>query len=142
MRPVPAGTRIRVVRNSNHHNYTIGQTYTVAHDDQDGTFTAADASGQAGDWLRWEDCELGGPSAWDRIAADLPEDLVRFLSCFDGIQQLTLKQPVVDAMLAKLPDLHERIVAVAATPEADAMIGANRPQGDEQLTATPRETPQ
>ena len=139
MNPVPEGTRIRVVRNSNRHNYTIGRTYTVAHDDQDGTFTAADANGQAGDWLRWEDCELAGSTAWDRIAGDLPEDLVRFLSCFDGIQSLTLKQSVIDAMLSKLPDLHERIVTIAATPDADTMIGVNRPQSEGRPTVIRQE---
>jgi hypothetical protein len=140
MKPVPEGSRIRVVRNSNHHNYTIGQIYTVNHDDQDGTFDAADAGGKVGDWLRWEDCEPASPSAWDQIAADLPEDLVRFLSCFDGIQSLTLRQPIVDAMLAKLPDLHERIVAAAARPEVGGMISANRPNGDELPTAIHPET--
>ena len=130
MNPVIEGTRIRVRANSNNHHYTIGAVYTVTHDDRDGTFKAADAAGQVGDWLLWEDCEPAGPSAWDRIAADVPDDLVRFLSCFDGIQGLTLKESVADAMLADVPDLHERIVALANAPESEAMIAGNRPHAD------------
>jgi len=100
MKPAPVGTRIRVLRNSNNHSYRIGSVYTVYHDDRDGTLKATDETGRVGNWLRWEDCDLAGPSVWERIAADLPEDLVRFLACFDGINALVIKERVIDTVLA------------------------------------------
>lgn len=132
MKPAPVGTRIRVLRNDNNHAYRIGGVYTIVHDDRDGTFKASDDSGKVGNWLRWEECELAAPTVWERIAADLPEELVRFLSCFDGIQSLTLKEQVIDTVLAGVPDLHERVVAVAGTAEGQTVITTNlpRPPGD------------
>ena len=127
MQPAPLGTRIRVVRNENNHTYRIGGIYTVCQVDDDGTFRASEPGGRTGNWLRWNECEPAGGGTWSQIAADLPEPLVRFLSCFDGIGEIVLKEPVVDAVLFELPDLHERILAVAATPAVEAVIAGNRP---------------
>lgn len=128
MHPVPVGTRIRVLANQNNHTYRIGGIYAVSQVDCDGTFRAADAQGRIGNWIRWDDCEPLGSLAWSRIAADLPEPLLRFLCCFDGIGDVVFPERVIDAVLATLPDLHERIVAVAATPAGQAAIAGNRPQ--------------
>jgi hypothetical protein len=128
MKPAPVGTRVRVISNNNNHNYVVGRVYRIQHDDHDGTFKAADPLGKVGNWLRWEECEPAGPSAWERIAADLPADLVAFLSCFDGIADIQLREDIVDAMLEGLPDLHERVVALAHTPAGESMIAANKPQ--------------
>jgi len=122
------GTRIRVVANLHQHNYAVGETYTVTEVDDDGTFRAADADGHAGNWLRWDECELASASLWDQLAPDLPDDLVRFLSCFDGIQSLTLKREVVDAILRKVPNLHERVAAMAGTADGGLMLARNRPR--------------
>jgi hypothetical protein len=128
MNPVPVGTRIRVLRNYNCHSYSIGGVYTVIHHDpRDGTFRAADASGRAGNWLRWEECEPADGSLWPRIATDMPEDLVIFLSCFDGIRGLRLRERVIDGVLEGIPDLHEKVIALARTPAGRAMISANLP---------------
>jgi hypothetical protein len=128
MQPVPVGSRIRVLTNEFNHSYTIGGIYTVTHVDNDGTFKAADSNGRAGNWLRWSECSSAGATAWEKVAADLPESLVRFLSCFDGIGQITVKEKVIDAVLARLPDLHDRIVAASATPAGEAAIAATVPQ--------------
>ena len=128
MTPAPVGTRVRVIGRSVPHHYTIGETYTVTIVDDDNTFKAAGADGETRDWISWDDCEPASPSLWDQLAADLPNDLVRFLSCFDGIQAITLKREVVDAILGRLPDLHERVAALAGTPEGEALIIANRPR--------------
>lgn len=129
MDPVPVGTVIRVKANTNQHAYDIGGTYTVAHVDQsDDTFRASDSSGETRNWLRWCDCESAGPSVWDHLAADLPEDLVMFLSAFDGISSIQLREPVIDAILATLPDLHERIIRVTRSPEGAAMVQRNQPR--------------
>ena len=55
-------------------------------------------------------------------------DLVRFLSCFDGIQGIALKREVADTILRKLPDLHERVAAIAGTSDGAAMLTNNRPR--------------
>jgi len=132
MEPVPAGSRIRVLSNDFNRTYRIGGIYTVTHVDGDGTFKAADANGRVGNWLRWSECAPAGTSTWEKIAADLPEPLVRFLACFDGIGQITVKEKVIDAVLARLPDLHDRILAAAATPAGEAAIAANVPQKQNQ----------
>ena len=53
---------------------------------------------------------------------------MRFLSCFDGIQSLTVKREVVDAVLRKLPDLHERVATIAGTPDGSLTLARNRPR--------------
>lgn len=127
MQPAPVGTRIRVLRNEFNHSYTIGGVYTVTHVDTDGTFKAVDENGRVGNWLRWSECMPEGPSVWTKLAADLPEPLARFLACFDGIGHLTLKEAVIDAVLSKLPDLHERILAAAATSAGEAVTSVHMP---------------
>lgn len=128
MKPVPVGTRIRVISGQGNHNYVVGQIYRVIHDDQDGTFRAVDSvSGKSGNWLRWEWCEPVGPSLWERIAADLPDELQSFLRCFDGIGDIELEERVVDAVLEDVPDLLERLVEFARTPAGTSMVGANPP---------------
>jgi hypothetical protein len=128
MEPVPVGSRIRVLTNDFNHSYRIGGIYTVTQVDGDGTFKAADSNGRVGNWLRWSECGPGGATAWEKVAADLPESLVRFLSCFDGIGQISVKEAVIDAVLARLPDLHDRIVTTAASPAGEAAIAGNAPQ--------------
>lgn len=128
MKPAPVGSRIRVLSGQGTHSYTVGQVYRIVHDDGDGTFKAADVHGRVGNWLRWEMCELVGPSFWERIAADLPEELKAFLSCFDGIGDIDLEERVVDAVLEDLPDLHERIVEFTRTPVGRSLIAANSPE--------------
>jgi hypothetical protein len=132
MNPVSVGTKIRVVRCEHEHSYRVGGVYTVAVVDDDGTFRAADAQGQKGNWLRWSECEPLITSSWVRIAAELPDDLVTFLSCFDGIGELELKETVVDAMLSALPDLHEKVLAFACSPEHAHLVTHNRPQSSNQ----------
>jgi len=128
MKPAPVGTRIRVVSNHHGHSYAVGETYTIVAVDDDGTFKAADAEGDVGNWLNWEECEFAAPSLWDLLAPELPDDLVRFLSCFDGIQSLRLHRQVADAVLRNVPDLHERITNVAGTAEGGFVIGHNLPR--------------
>lgn len=132
MEPAPVGTRIRVLTNDFNHSYRIGGSYTVSHVDTDGTFKAADDNGRVGNWLRWSECAPAGSSIWEKIAADLPEPLVRFLACFDGIGQITVKEKVIDAVLAKLPDLHDRILAASSTPAGEAVITTVMPERQDQ----------
>ena len=133
MNPAPVGTRITIVSNEHGHSYVVGRTYTVSHVDNDGTLKATDDTGRTGNWLRWSECRRAGTSDWTKIAAGLPESLVRFLACFDGIGEIRLGAKTADAVLAAIPDLHERVVAAAMTLEGEAAITNNLP--------VPAETP-
>jgi hypothetical protein len=115
MKKVPVGRKIRIVGNSNEHNYTIGGIYTVTHiDDSDGTLKAEDANGVTGNWIRWKDVTPAGTVGWDFIKKVLPADVIEFLGAFDGVDQLELTGDVKDAILLSLPDLHERILKETA----------------------------
>ena len=140
MQPSPAGSRVRIVKNCNDHSYTIGRTYKVHYVDDDGTFRAIGSDGKVGDWLRWGDCGPAGQAPWDRIAAELPDDLVAFLSCFDGIASLQLKESVIDEILAGLPDVHERILAFAKSDAGRGVIACNAPQGMADAPETEKDT--
>lgn len=128
MNALTVGSQIIVVGNENRHSYTIGQTYVVSYvDPSDRTLRAKDKDGREGNWLQWDDVRPAGVSDWSRIAASLPEELVAFLSAFDGIADIRLDDKTVDAVLRTLPDLQERIVAAAMSPEGKAALATNRP---------------
>jgi hypothetical protein len=115
MKKVPVGRKIRIVGNSNEHNYTIGGVYTVTHiDDSDGTLKAQDLNGEVGNWIRWKDVAAAGTVGWEFIKKVLPVDVIEFLGAFDCIDQLELSGEVKDAILLSLPDLHERILKESA----------------------------
>ncbi len=113
MNPVPVGTRIRVVGKSNDHSYDVGQVYTVALVDSDGTFRARDAAGKTGNWLRWTDCEPVTQIGWKYIQEVLPPEVIEFLEAFDGVDNLVLRDEVKDEILAKLPSLQDEILAAS-----------------------------
>lgn len=118
MKKVQVGRKIRVVSNSNEHNYTVGGVYTVTHiDDSDGTLKADDANGVTGNWIRWKDVVPFGTVGWDFIKKVLPADVIEFLGAFDAVEQLELSSDVKDSILLSLPDLHERILREATKPK-------------------------
>jgi len=122
------GAKIRIVANSNEHNYTIGGVYTVVHvDEGDSTLKARDAKGVVGNWIRWSDTAPCGTVGWDFIKKVLPPDVIEFLSAFDAIDQLELSGDVKDAILLTLPDLHERILAEVAKAKNNAADSAEEP---------------
>lgn len=115
------GAKIRVIANSNEHNYTVGGIYTVVHvDEGDSTLKARDAKGVVGNWIRWSDTAPSGSVGWDFIKKVLPSDVIEFLGTFDGIEQLELSGDVKDAILLTLPDLHERILTEATKAKDQA----------------------
>jgi|APCry1669189241_1035207.scaffolds.fasta_scaffold27202_2 hypothetical protein len=128
MEPAPVGTPIIVTSNKNSHSYRVGGRYVVSYvDPSDATFRAADENGKSLNWLRWEDARHAGVSDWSRIAASLPEELVAFLSAFDAIANIRLNTSVVDGVLERVPNLHERIVAVAMSSEGKSHLSSNHP---------------
>jgi len=116
MKKIPVGRKIRIIGNSNDHNYTIGGVYTITHiDDSDGTLKADDANGNTGNWMRWKDAVPVGTVGWDFIKKVLPADVIEFLGAFNSIENLELSDEVKDAILLSLPDLHERILKKASS---------------------------
>jgi len=112
MNPVPIGTRIRPVKNSNSHNYEVGRIYTVSHI-AGRAFQAIDAAGQVGNWLAWDDCEPVAGFGWAYCQEILPPEVTDFLSAFQGIEAISLKPVVKDTILSPRPDLHHAILAAS-----------------------------
>ncbi len=122
MRKVPVGRKIRIVSNSNEHNYIIGGVYTVTHiDESDGTLKAEDSNKIIGNWIRWKDTIPLGTVGWEFIKKVLPADVIEFLGSFDSIEQLELSGDLKDAILLSLPDLHERILKESTKSQKSKM---------------------
>ena len=62
------GDKVRVLRNSNSHNYTIGKAYTILRLNGGSVFTAGD-SGWVGNNLEYADCEAIAETRKDINAA-------------------------------------------------------------------------
>jgi hypothetical protein len=117
MKKLQVGKKVRIIGNSNEHNYTMGGVYTITHiDESDSTLKGDDVNGVTGNWIRWKDVMVVGTIGWDFIKKVLPPDVIEFLGTFDGIEQLELSGDVKDAILLSLPNLHERILEEGAKP--------------------------
>lgn len=123
-RKVPVGRKVRIVGNSNEHNYSVGSVYTVSHiDDSDGTLKADNDAGITGNWIRWCDVAPMEGVGWEFVQKVLPTEVVQFMASFDGVEHLELSTEVKDAILLSLPDLHERILKEASKPKrAEAAV--------------------
>ena len=111
MRTWPLGSQIFVVGNVNNHNYTIGKAYIVAEIDDDGTLRARDPeSGVTGNWLRWQDVDSVAPVGWQWVRTVLPPEVVLFLEAFEGIEQITLREPMKARLMQRLPSLFDAIL--------------------------------
>lgn len=112
MQPMPAGTPIRVRHVDPGDSYQVGREYVVhLVDASDGTFRARDPrTGTVGNWLRWEQVELGGAViGWSFLKTALSPETVRLLEAFDGVDALVLREDVADTLLATIPDLPGRL---------------------------------
>jgi hypothetical protein len=96
-------------------------------DPNDSTLRATDDAGRELGWVKWHYCRVAESTLFSLIAADLPEDVLLFLACFDGIGTLELKEQVMDAILEKVPDLPARIVAYARTETGASAVSSNMP---------------
>ena len=132
MQQVPSGSRIRVVRNSNSHDYELNKVYVVTRVDTDGTFKAKDPStGKEGNWLRWGDCEPASDIGWKFCKEVLPQEVIALLSAFDGIEQIELSRDVKDKILLGLPDLYERILDASASLELEKSAASDDDDDDD-----------
>ncbi len=111
MRTWPLGSQIYVIGNVNNHNYTVGKAYIVAEIDDDGTLRARDPeSGVVGNWLRWQDVDSTAPIGWQWVRTVLPPEVVLFLEAFEGIDQITLREPMKARLMQRLPSLFDAIL--------------------------------
>lgn len=129
MRTWPLGSRIFVIGNVNNHNYIVGRAYIVAEIDDDGTLRARDPeTGNVGNWLRWQDVDSVAPVGWQWARTVLPADVVLFLEAFEGIEQITLREPMKARLMQRLPSLF------------DAILEESKKMRDEETPASPPAT--
>lgn len=124
MKTYPVGTRVYVVSNTNDHNYTVGRAYVITEVDDDGTFKARDPdSGVVGNWLRWKDIDIVPPLGWDFCKGVLPPEVVTFLSAFQGIESIRIRDDIKTRILRKIPNLYDAIMEEAVRDGAAAAGG-------------------
>lgn len=111
MTPVPIGTRIQIVSNSNQHKYRTGGIYRVHQVDSDGTFRAIDDMGVEGDFLLWDDCNPVG-IGWKWIREHLDARSLDLLGAFEGLENLSLRQDVEIKVISSIPNLADQILDV------------------------------
>lgn len=111
MTPVPIGTRIQIVSNSNRHNYRTGGIYRVHQVDSDGTFKAIDDMGVEGDFLLWDDCKPVG-MGWKWIREHLDARSLDLLGAFEGLDNLSLRQDVETKIITSIPNLADQILEI------------------------------
>ena len=127
---VRVGQRVKVVAEGGH-AYRVGSEYKVAQvDDADQTARLIDSRGRARDWIGWQ---LLAPSAsigWDFIKCHINAETVDFLSAFDGVENLALREEISQRVLLKVPALHDAIlVALAEVGAEETEADAGRPRG-------------
>jgi len=111
MRPVPVGTRVKVIDAGPFDDLVTGTEVIVQVVDNDGTFRGRDPrSGRVGGWLRWQQVE----PAFELIGiaflkTHLSAEAARLLLAFNGTENLRLKSEVCDRILLGLPDLGQLV---------------------------------
>ncbi len=102
------GQLVRVVGNTMKSDYPLGSVHTISLiDESDSTMTLA-SGGRTGGWISFADVQpvqLG----WDYAKSVLPAEVVSLLEGCSGIEAISLKRSVCDAILLSVPNLGERI---------------------------------
>jgi hypothetical protein len=116
--PFRIGGRIRPIAMFEHHRYKPGGIGVVTQiDANDRTLKASDAEGRVGRWIRWCDCESVDQIGWDWLKGELPAAALELLAAFDGLQSLTLRRDVSQALVAQAPELKARILGACEALE-------------------------
>lgn len=119
------GEQIRIVANSNDHEYQIGKIYIVTADRHENgqAFRARDPdTGETHNWLVPDDVIIVPRIGWQWLRTVLPPQDVTLLESFDGLDLLTLKQEIKDSILTDLPTLDHHILTAQrpqTTPPKD-----------------------
>lgn len=107
------GDQVRIIANSNSHDYQIGKIYIVTssrHENGE-AFQARDPdTGKSLNWLTADDVVIVPRIGWQWLRTILPPQDVALLETFDGLDSLTLKQEIKDTILSDLPTLDHHIV--------------------------------
>jgi hypothetical protein len=130
MTPVPIGTRIQIVSNSNRHHYRTGGIYRVHQVDTDGTLKAIDEMGVEGDFLQWDDCKPVG-IGWKWIRGHLDARSLDLLGAFDGLDNLSLRQDVETKVISTIPNLADQILAILPEVEERTALMASAAADDD-----------
>jgi hypothetical protein len=140
MKQALTGTRIKVIANSNSHNYQVGGVYRVHDVDDDGTFRATDDDGRVGDYLKWMDCEPVG-LGWDWLRTQLDGETLDLLTAFEGVEHLTLRSDVEAMLISAIPHLDSAIREVLPVLENSAdsalMQGEDEEEEEEEQASLP-----
>lgn len=139
MRTWPIGAKVWVTGNCNDHAYVVGKPYVVVEIDDDGTFRGRDPeTGVTGNWLRWQDVDIRPPIGWAYCQQVLPPEVIHFLSAFDGIESIVLRDDVKHRLLSRMPGLFQAIVAAQTEvteerPEAGELPSRPAPRTDDPI---------
>lgn len=105
------GMKVKVVANSNGHDYTVGATYAIKRvDHSDNTCRLTDPMGRTLDWCPTADLIACNQLGWDWLRENLPADALELLCAFDGLENLSLKEEVSNTLISGIPDLRQRIL--------------------------------
>jgi hypothetical protein len=113
------GQAVRVIGNSNNHDYTMGSVVLVERvDTDDSTLIAVSPQDRvAHGYLRWADVEAIG-LGWEYCRSVLPPEVAQLLAACRGVEGLALRREVKEAIVMSLPDLRDRLAAVMSAREA------------------------
>lgn len=132
--PFVVGSKIRAVSNFGRHSYQQSKTYTVTSvDSNDNTLRARDSSGEEGNWIRWNDCQIAEEIGWDWLKQMLPAEALDLLANFDGLDNLRLNEEVRTQLILRIPELKNRILEVREEMENQALskVGSGSEDGDD-----------
>lgn len=120
------GDQVRIIANSNSHDYQIGKIYIVTssrHDNGE-AFQARDPdTGKSLNWLVPDDVIIVPRIGWQWLRTVLPPQDVTLLESFDGLDLLTLKQEIKDTILTDLPTLDHHILTAQRPPSPPGKEG-------------------
>jgi hypothetical protein len=105
---VPAiGDTVRIIANTNHHNYVIGATYVVVKVNEPRTLLSArdPRTGKVGNHLPLADVRSPDTIDWFWLKERIPPEDVELLSAFDGLLGLELKPEARTELLGRVQDL-------------------------------------
>ena len=107
------GARVRIVANSNQHDYEVGSEAVVAQvDTTKGAFRARRLDGsELGNWLVLADVERVAPLGWEWLRRHLPAEDVVLLEAFDGLEMLELTEEVKTELISQVVDLKGAILS-------------------------------
>lgn len=107
------GMKVKVVANSNGHDYILGATYSIYKIFiAEGTCCLANAMRRGSYWCPFSDLADANQIGWDWLRDNLPSEARDILGAFDGLECLMLKEEIANTLVSRIPDLRQRILDV------------------------------